>query len=72
MYMLFLCFTRMIPFPNPVVCYFVSRSVFLVQNNPKLLDPSYKMNLEVWDCFGSYGSRTLENLGVVLGKKTPT
>ena len=26
--------------------------VFPFQNNPKNLDPSYKMDLEFWDCFG--------------------
>ena len=24
---------------------------FPVQNNPKNLDPSYKMDLDIWDCF---------------------
>ena len=23
------------------------------QNNPKDIDPSYKMDLDLWDCFGS-------------------
>ena len=26
--------------------------VFPFQNNPKDLDPSYKMDLDFWDCFG--------------------
>ena len=25
---------------------------FSFQNNPKNLDPSYKMDLEYWDCLG--------------------
>ena len=25
---------------------------FSFQNNPKNLDPSYKMDLDLWDCFG--------------------
>ena len=25
---------------------------FPFQNNPKYLDPSYKMDLDIWDCFG--------------------
>ena len=25
---------------------------FTFQNNPKNLDPSYKMDLDLWDCFG--------------------
>ena len=27
--------------------------IFYFQNNPKDLDPSYKMDLDLWDCFGS-------------------
>ena len=27
-------------------------SFFSIQNNPKNLDPSYKMNLDLWDCLG--------------------
>ena len=30
----------------------VISSVFSFQNNPKNLDPSYKMNLDFWDCLG--------------------
>ena len=26
--------------------------LFSFQNNPKDLDPSYKMDLDLWDCFG--------------------
>ena len=26
--------------------------VFPFQTNPKNLDPSYKMDLDIWDCFG--------------------
>ena len=25
---------------------------FFFQNNPKNLDPSYKMDLDLWDCLG--------------------
>ena len=25
---------------------------FPFQNNPKYLDPSYKTDLDIWDCFG--------------------
>ena len=30
----------------------ISWRFFPFQNNPKILDPSYKMDLEFWDCFG--------------------
>ena len=30
-------------------CYNTS---FIFLNNPKYLDPSYKMDLDIWDCFG--------------------
>ena len=26
--------------------------LFSFQNNPKKLDPSYKMDLDLWDCLG--------------------
>ena len=26
--------------------------IFSFQNNPKNLDPSYKMDLDLWDCLG--------------------
>ena len=28
------------------------REFFSFKNNPKNLDPSYKMNLDLWDCLG--------------------
>ena len=28
------------------------QSLFFFQNNPKNLDPSYKMDLDLWDYFG--------------------
>ena len=28
------------------------RRIFSFQNNPKDLDPSYKMDLDLWDCLG--------------------
>ena len=30
----------------------VIRQRFSFQNNPNNLDPSYKMDLDLWDCFG--------------------
>ena len=30
----------------------IRRIVFYLQNNPENLDPSYKMDLDLWDCFG--------------------
>ena len=30
----------------------VIRQSFSFQNNPKNLDPSYKMDLDLWDCLG--------------------
>ena len=30
----------------------VRQSFFSFQNNPKNPDPSYKMDLELWDCLG--------------------
>ena len=30
----------------------IRRSFFSFQNNPKNLDPSYKMDLDLWDCLG--------------------
>ena len=30
----------------------VMRQSFSFQNNPKDLDPSYKMDLDLWDCLG--------------------
>ena len=30
----------------------LSDSVFSFQNNPKNLDPFYKMDLDLWDCLG--------------------
>ena len=34
---------------------------FPCSNNPKDLDPSYKMDLDCWDCFGK-GKNLLYNL----------
>ena len=31
---------------------FLEGSFFSFQNNPKTLDPSYKTNLDLWDCLG--------------------
>ena len=30
----------------------IRQSFFSFQNNSKNLDPSYKMNLDFWDCLG--------------------
>ena len=30
----------------------IRQSFFSFQNNPKNLDPSYKMDLDLWDCLG--------------------
>ena len=30
----------------------IRQSFFYFQNNPKNLDPSYKMDLDLWDCLG--------------------
>ena len=40
--------------PFSTVPYFFGykTSVFSFQNNPKDLDPSYKMDLDLWDCLG--------------------
>ena len=32
------------------LCYHISSAVFSFQNTPKDLDPSYKMELDLWDC----------------------
>ena len=34
-------------------CFFgyKTRIIFSFQNNPRNLDPSYKMDLDLWDCF---------------------
>ena len=32
--------------------FFGYKTVFSFQNNPKILHPSYKMDLDHWDCFG--------------------
>ena len=42
------------PFEVNCVPYFFDykTSLFLFQNSPKNLDPSYKMDLDLWDCLG--------------------
>ena len=39
---------------NDFLPYFFSYKVelFSFQNNPENLDPSYKMDLDLWHCFG--------------------
>ena len=36
------------------ILYFLGHKMefFTIQNNPKNLDPSYKMDLDLWDCLG--------------------
>ena len=45
----------MLPFSNRVTIpyFFAYKTVFFsFQNNPKNLDPSYKTDLDLWDCLG--------------------
>ena len=42
-----------------IVHYFIS-SVFFFQNNPKNLDPSCKMDLDLWDCLGKVNNYILQ------------
>ena len=37
---------------NVVPYFFDYKTVFSFQNSPKDLDPSYKMDLDLWDCLG--------------------
>ena len=38
---------------QPIPYFFAYKAVFFsFQNNPKNLDPSYKMDLDLWDCLG--------------------
>ena len=41
-----------------VLCHIFSaiRQSFSFQNNPKNLDPSYEMDLDLWDCLGRVNS----------------
>ena len=41
--------------------YSVIRQSFSFQNNPKDLDPSYKMDLDFWDCLGRVKLVLLQN-----------
>ena len=41
---------------------------FTFQNNPKALDPSNKMDLDLWDCFEPV--RWIQNFGIILDRKT--
>ena len=43
---------RAMGFDQPCLCNFVIIQVLPFLNNPKNLDPSYKMDLDFWDCFG--------------------
>ena len=37
---------------NYCISSVIRQSLFSFQNNHKNLDPSYKMDLDLWDCFG--------------------
>ena len=39
----------------------IRQCFFHFQNNPKNLDPSYKMDLDLWDCFGRVKSVLQQN-----------
>ena len=41
--------------------YLVIRQSFSFQNNPKDLDPSCKMDLDLWDCLGRVKLVLLQN-----------
>ena len=55
-----------------VLCNFAVIPVLPFLNSPKDLDPSYKMDLDFWDCFGrkqktvSYTRRNTELLTLKL------
>ena len=36
----------------PILKHFTVIPISPFQNNPKDLDPSFKMDLDLWDCFG--------------------
>ena len=39
--------------PDGIPYFFGYKSeIFSFQNNPKNLDPSYQMDLDLWDCLG--------------------
>ena len=50
----------MLPF---LILYFFAYKMefFFFQNNPKNLDPSYKMDLDLWDCLGRVKLVLLQN-----------
>ena len=50
--------------------------LFLSQNNPKYLDPSYRMDLDIWDCVGtekplSYNRRNMVKENLINTFKLP-
>ena len=47
-------FTHAIPFR--CISSVIRRSFLSFQNDPKNLDPSYKMDLDLWECFGRENS----------------
>ena len=49
------CISNWIIQPNVIytcTIVFVIRQIFSFQNNPKNLDPPYKMDLDLWNCLG--------------------
>ena len=45
--------THNIPFSIYHISSVVRQEFFFFQNNPKNLDPTYKTDLDIWDCLGS-------------------
>ena len=43
--------------------------VFPLQNNVKSLDPSYKMDLDFWDCFGMGKSLSYNSINTVQSSR---
>ena len=39
--------------------------IFSFQNNPKDLDPSYKMDLDLWDCLGKVNILQQNFIGLI-------
>ena len=46
------CSWRFGLYQKEVSALVIKQSFFSFQNIPKLLDPSYKMDLDLWDCLG--------------------
>ena len=54
--------------PSQLPYFFVYKTVyFSFQNNPKNLDPSNKMDLDLWDCLGRVKPVLQQNcIGLIL------